>query len=88
MSRAASPRPKGGKMLGRKPIKGSKGDPARKVKPGRRIGTGTEPRTLEGRARKKILMGLQGQMGCVFAYQELLLVVKELPPEWLKKECL
>lgn len=46
-----------------------------------------EPRTLEGRARKKIQFGLLHGMGCVLTYGELLEVLKVVPTNWVEKEC-
>lgn len=46
-----------------------------------------EPRTLEGRARKKLLMGDKYGLGCVLTNREMKLVMEQLPKEWLEKEC-
>ena len=70
----------------------SKGDPSipfgyRRVITNKYKVTPGEPRTLEGRARKKLQLGLEAGHGCVLAHKEMLLVIAQLPKGWLQKEC-
>ena len=56
--------------------------------PGRRKKSRSwEPQTPEGRARKKVQIGLLHRMGCVLTYAEMVEVTKVLPPKWLEQEC-
>jgi hypothetical protein len=66
---------------------GKKPDEAKKAA-NRRIRTGAEPRTLEGRARKKLQMGQKAGFGCVLARAEMEIIIKLLPEGWLDQECL
>lgn len=45
-----------------------------------------EPKTKEGRARKKLQMGLAAGFGCVLSHEEMKEVINALPREWLSKE--
>lgn len=46
-----------------------------------------EPRTIEGRARKKLKLGAVAGLGCVLTHAEMMLVIQQLPTKWLTKEC-
>ena len=46
-----------------------------------------EPRTLEGRARKKLQLGQRNSLGCVLSFAEMQLLIQLLPPQWMEKEC-
>lgn len=49
--------------------------------------TRDEPRTPEGRARKKLKLGLVYGMGCVLTLAEMQIVIAQIPKGWLTKEC-
>lgn len=70
----------------------SKGDPKTKAMPYKPRPRSTfsgpgEPKTLEGRARKKLQMGRKAGFGCVLSHKEMLLVIAQLPEGWLEGEC-
>lgn len=46
-----------------------------------------EPKTMEGRARKKLQFGLLYRSGCVFTYAEMMEVLKVVPQEWMERPC-
>ena len=70
-----------------KPHRATKANPWAVRKVGRSQFRSGEPQTPEGRARKKIQIGLRYSMGCVLTYAEMVEVTKALPPKWLEQEC-
>lgn len=60
-------------------------DPKHRRTPAKRDG---EPKTPEGRARRKLQFGSRYQIGCVLSYTEMQTVIAALPEGWLDKETL
>ena len=46
-----------------------------------------EPKTVEGKARRRLQSALKHNMGCVLLFEEMKVIIAQLPEGWLEKEC-